>query len=287
MSCERIVTPLRGAWVFHFRTMSDPNFSDWSDVRLEALATSEYATPPERGAAKAELVRRQRQHEVSRDERRHAHDITLFDKQGRRDAAQQDFDERLAGKQREHAERIAAQQMRPAVSSARATVFAAISAGLSTIAVLISAVVGYLEYHDQHRAQYILGKPLVDFYTEDDEVKPIVGIQIMNEGSVPVLIKGVEYFVDGKPVGGHDDATKMTKLNPEKIGVYDFERGDSLTVGEKEWLYYRLTNDKADLASFIKFVDDRVTVGVKLCSLQDECIKRCSSPGKCGHDYAD
>jgi hypothetical protein len=56
--------------------MDDLDMSDWSDARLE-VALSDYANPPERGAAKAEIAKRQRKHELDRDEHARQHDIAL------------------------------------------------------------------------------------------------------------------------------------------------------------------------------------------------------------------
>ncbi len=127
--------------------MFDPDVSAYTDAQLEAMILPSALTSGDViGAARAELTKRQRAHELARDAVNRKHEVDIFIAQGNRDAFQQDFEERLAREQRAHAEKLANEQLRPAVSSATATRFAAIAAVLSAVAAIASAAVGYLSY---------------------------------------------------------------------------------------------------------------------------------------------
>jgi hypothetical protein len=257
--------------------VKDPDYNDLSDARLEALVISEYATPPERGAAKAELVRRQRQHEIK-----------LAEAEDTRETNRRNFDERMSREQQAHAERIASQQLQPAKSSVSATRLAALAALLSTAAALASAGIGYMAYADQHRQQTLAAHPLVDFYTEDSDSEPTVGVQILNEGLYPLIVAKLEYFVDGRRIRDTDEANHLAKLaDPDKVQVMEFGHNNPLGVGEKVWLYSRDTSDKAELAKFVSFIDDHFAVGVRVCSQFGQCTSPCSTTGKCGPKYPD
>jgi len=256
---------------------SDLDMSSWLEADLEAILESQVADPAQRGAAKAELAKRQRHHE-----------IMMAEAEDKREINRKNFEERMAREQRDHAEKLAVQQLVPAKSSVTATRMAAISALLSTVAALATVWIGYATYTDQHHQQIVAGHPLVDFYTEDSDTEPTVGIQIQNEGLTPVIITKVEYFVDGQRIRDTDEANSRANLtNPEKVDVVEFQHRDPLAAGEKVWLYSRPTADKGELGKFTDFVDNHFTIGAEVCSPQGQCSSTCSTTGKCGKDYPD
>jgi hypothetical protein len=115
------------------------DFSSYDDVQLETLALGEGVTPPEQGAARAELERRRRDYETRRDEQRWVRDGKLAELNGRYRANQMDHETWLASKQIAHAEKLASEQSAAARDSAKATKAAAWAAGLSAIAAIVSA----------------------------------------------------------------------------------------------------------------------------------------------------
>ena len=122
--------------------------SDWSEDRLEEEGLRSNADNVVRGAAKAELTRRQRKHELDRDRARAEQENSNFDADERNQVLRKQFDERLATENRAHAEKIAAEQLKPARSAATATRLAAIAAIASAVAAVASVTFSYLTYKD-------------------------------------------------------------------------------------------------------------------------------------------
>jgi hypothetical protein len=267
--------------------VSEPDMSGLSDATLEQMASGQYVTREDAGAARAELTKRQRRYEADRDDRRWIHDVDMFEAEGKRSIAQQEFDERLSRENREHAEKIAKEQLKPALNSARATKLAAVAAALSAFGGIAAATVSGLTYFDQQRIERISGRPLVDFYTEDSEGASKIGIEIQNEGQAPLLVSKIVYFVDGRIIGGHDEAAMLGKLNPTAVDYVDFEPGDKMAAGEKDWLFYWNSADKSNLPKFIDFLDKHLAIGAKVCSQLGDCVSRCSTPGRCGPNFKD
>jgi hypothetical protein len=98
-------------------------------------------------------------------------------------------------------------------------------------------------------------RPSVDFYTEDDSNEPIVGIQIMNGGPGPAIIKKLTYFVDRKMVRDYNEASDFGKFTGDFLRYFEFDDGDTLAVNEKHWLFYRTTKNKKELDRFNDFLD--------------------------------
>jgi hypothetical protein len=265
----------------------DLDTSSWSDAELETLAASEFTDPAGRGAARAELVKRQRRYELDRDENKRLHDMRLFEAQGNRAAIEQEFQENLATRQEAQADKIAQAQLLPARTSARATMWATVAAGLSAFAALGTVAVGYFAYIDQRDQHRAAAAPLFDFYTEDSLDQPTVGIEIENDGASPLAVSKVVYFVDGKRVTGAFE--ERAHLDPDKIQSVEFFPHDHLAVGQHTWIYSRSTTDKAQLPEFAKYIDDHVAVGVRACSqvAPSECVSRCSTPGMCDAEFKD
>lgn len=125
------------------------DFRTYDDAALEGMAVSEYLSPPERGAARAEIERRRREYEAKRDEQRWDRDLKLAELDGRYRANQMNHETELANKQMAHAEKLAAEQTSAAKASVTATRWAAGAAAASAIAAIIYtviAVIGFLRH---------------------------------------------------------------------------------------------------------------------------------------------
>jgi hypothetical protein len=123
----------------------DPDVSDYSDAQLKAMVVSGALSNAKHiGAAKAELTKRQRQHELERDQARMAHENGLFNSEAANQVHRKNFDQRLAEENRAHADQIADQQLKVAARGVWITGFAAFAAIMSAIAAFASV---WLSYH--------------------------------------------------------------------------------------------------------------------------------------------
>jgi hypothetical protein len=98
---------------------------------------------------------------------------------------------------------------------------------------------------------------------------------MINQGPGPALVKSVKYFVDRKQLRDLDEASSIGKLDPDQMDYFEFESGDVMAVGEKEWLVrHRKRRGKSSKASdadrFADFIDDRLAIEVTFCSVVDE-----------------
>ncbi|MBI3441276.1 MAG: hypothetical protein HY052_05675 [Proteobacteria bacterium] len=154
---------------------------------------------------------------------------------------------------------------------------------LSFGAVLFSGIQAF----ESHSQLLFTVKPSITFVTEDDPDDPLVstiGIEINNSGPAPALIKSIIYYVDGKAVGNPRSVIKAGKLNPDKTTYVEFEEGDSLAVGESNWLlrhYKKGRENHKELRDFITFIDDHLSIEVNFCSLTGTCWTKCSTRGGC------
>jgi len=111
--------------------------------------------------------------------------------------------------------------------------------------VVSGAAAGFtgLQWREAHNQLALSMKPVVDFDTADDPDDPPVGIAIANAGPGPAVIKSVIYYVDRKQVKGPEEAAQSGKLNVDELSAFEFDEGDTLAVGQKEWLFrYRKTS---------------------------------------------
>jgi len=145
--------------------MAETDITKWSDATLEEVAFRGSADYTLKGACIAELTRRQRQHELDRDQARMAHENALFNSEVANQVHRKKFDERLAEENRAHADKIAAQQLKVAARGVWITGFAAFAAFMSAVAAFASV---WLSYHSQS----IPGRPLpIDPSAKSNSVK--------------------------------------------------------------------------------------------------------------------
>jgi hypothetical protein len=151
----------------------------------------------------------------------------------------------------------------------------------------LSAAFTGLQWREAHNQWLFSVKPHVDFDTEDDPDVPPVGIAVNNAGPGPAIVKSVTYYVDRRPVKDYNQAVEYGKINAEIVGYFELEPGDTLAVGEKDWLlqYRKPRGGKVkqkDLDNFLEFIDQRVTIKVSFCTLtEDLCWEKCSTKGRC------
>jgi hypothetical protein len=285
--------------------MDEANLRDLSDAQLESLVLTDHAKPGDKGAAKAELVRRQRKHELELDQKKREHDVALFNAHSDLTRLSHEFEERLAGEQQAHAEALVSEQASPARNAANASMWAAAAATLSAMAAILSAGVAYWTYTNARPPPPAIGAnapqaakesdaalearrqvPMVQFYTQAGTSASVAGIQIQNQGAEPLTVSQIAYFVDGLPMRGADEATARARLlHPEKIQTLDFAAGDTLAAGEKDWLYFRSARDRGELPKFLDFIASHAAIGVTVCTEEGRCVSRCSGPGKCGPGF--
>jgi hypothetical protein len=127
-------------------------YRDWEQGRLEGAAHG--AITGDRGPARAELLRRDREYaeeqeksrrnyEDERDVARRSFEAEMFDAAGKREAARQKFEEELAKRQMDHAAALAREQLdtaQAAASAAKMAAWAAVAAALGAIGQVIVAV---------------------------------------------------------------------------------------------------------------------------------------------------
>jgi hypothetical protein len=116
---------------------------------------------------------------------------------------------------------------------------------------------------------------------EDGNDEPIVGVQIVNSGPGPAVIKKETYYFDRKPLRDDEDPATYGKLYVKPIKDVQLEENDTLAVGEQQWLYYRSTKDKKELQGFLDFLDQRFAISVTFCSIDGACWSKCSTPNHC------
>jgi len=147
---------------------------------------------------------------------------------------------------------------------------------------LLSLVVAFLSYETSRTAADNAIRPLVAFDIEDNPDDPTVGIKLINSGPGPALIEDLSYFVDRKPVGDCNSATDAAKLTSDEITDFEYDPDDPMGVGESQWICYRKTADKKELDQFVDFIDKRLAVRVRFCSISGTCWEKCSTRGMCG-----
>jgi hypothetical protein len=67
---------------------------------------------------------------------------------------------------------------------------------------------------------------------------------LATQGPGPAIIKSLTYYVDKKVVGVVDKLLDFGDFaDLQNIQSFDFEEGDTLAVGERQWLFsYKLNN---------------------------------------------
>ena len=149
---------------------------------------------------------------------------------------------------------------------------------------LAAALFTGLQWRETHNQLALAMKPAVDFDTEDDPDDPPVGIAIANSGPGPAIIRSISYYVDRKQVKGPEEAAQTAKLDVDRLSTFEFDEGDTLAVGEKEWLFrYRKTSkpDEAQAQRFAEFVGKRLGIEAEFCSVLGDCWIKCSTRGRC------
>jgi hypothetical protein len=152
-----------------------------------------------------------------------------------------------------------------------------------TISLAAAAFTG-LQWRETHNQLALSMKPAVDFDTADDPDDPPVGIAIANAGPGPAVIKSVSYFVDRKQVKDAEEAARSAKLDIDQLSAFEFDEGDTLAVGEKEWLFrYRKTSrpDDRQAARYADFVGGHLGIEAEFCSVLGDCWLKCSTRGRC------
>jgi hypothetical protein len=149
---------------------------------------------------------------------------------------------------------------------------------------LAAALFSGLQWREAHNQLALSMKPAVDFDTADDPDDLPVGIAIANAGPGPAVMKSVTFYVDRKPTKDAEEAAQRGKLDVEQLSAFEFDEGDTLAVGEKEWLFrYRKTSkpDEAQAGRYADFVSGRLGIEAEFCSVLGDCWIKCSTRGRC------
>jgi hypothetical protein len=149
---------------------------------------------------------------------------------------------------------------------------------------LAAALFTGLQWRETHNQLALSMKPAVDFDTEDDADDSPVGIAIANSGPGPAVIKSISYYVDRKQVKGPEEAAQLGKLDVEELSAFEFDEGDTLAVGQKEWLFrYRKTSkpDERQAQRYAEFVGTHLGIEAEFCSVLGDCWIKCSTRSRC------
>jgi hypothetical protein len=154
----------------------------------------------------------------------------------------------------------------------------------SIVLSLAAALFTGLQWRETHNQLALSMKPSVDFDTEDDPDEPPIGIAIANSGPGPAVIKSVSYYVDRKQMKGPEETAQYGKLDVDQVSAFEFDEGDTLAVGEKEWLFrYRKASkpDQAQAERYADFVGEHLAIEAEFCSVLGDCWIKCSTRGRC------
>jgi hypothetical protein len=164
---------------------------------------------------------------------------------------------------------------------------AALSLVISGIAVIFTS----LQWYESYRLLEASMKPSVGFDTEYDTDEFPIGIAIENSGPAPARIQSISYYVDRKQVANVDEAVRYGHFDVTKIKDFMYEEGDTIAVGEKQWLIQYTKKAKVGDKEFERFadwIDQNLAIKVHYCSLLAEgdfsgkyCWDRCSTKGRC------
>lgn len=105
------------------------------------------------------------------------------------------------------------------------------------------------QWYEAREQRLLANRPQIDFSYENDASEAIVGLQLINVGTGPALIKGIKFFVDRKPVKDADEALSYGKLNEQLVGGVDLDDEAIIGASEKVWLFNRTTRNKRDWIS--------------------------------------
>jgi hypothetical protein len=66
----------------------------------------------------------------------------------------------------------------------------------------------------------------------------------------------------------------------------EFDPGDTLAIGEKEWLiaYKKPRRGKVDqknIENFSDFIDQQLAIKITFCSISGDCWTKCSTKSRC------
>jgi hypothetical protein len=148
---------------------------------------------------------------------------------------------------------------------------------------IVSLAVASMSWWDSHNGMLYTNKPALGFYTEDDLSEPAVGIRLENGGPGVAYVQHLEYFIDGRDVGS-DKNVPAAKLGGDEVQPVEFDPEDPIGAGDKEWVYFRKTQNRKQLQEFADFVDDHLAIEVRYCSVDGRCWNKCSTAGKCKRD---
>jgi hypothetical protein len=152
-----------------------------------------------------------------------------------------------------------------------------LAVGLSILAVAFSG----LQWLEAHQQKSLSETPSVDFYIQDDDSNPHVGLAVTNSGPGIARIKSITFYVDRVPVEDSTEALRRGKFHENFDHGVQIDPGDSLAVGETIYLIDYKPKDKKELSKFIDFLDDHLAVNVNYCSIDGACRGRCSTKGRC------
>jgi len=167
-----------------------------------------------------------------------------------------------------------------------------ISITLPLVAIVVSGIAlifTFLQYRVTRDQLLLSMKPSINFDTEYDPDELPAGIKIDDAGPGPAVIQSVTYYVDKKAIG--DDPDKLVAFvnlsDSDNISVMKLEKGDTLAVGENEWLFSYKPKAKGKQEQkyedrFMDLLDRHIAVEVQFCSvLGTHCDKKCSTDGWC------
>jgi hypothetical protein len=145
--------------------------------------------------------------------------------------------------------------------------FVVIVSVIGSLILLLQAAETY--HHDKLSIQ-----PLIGQTSEADTDKPALGLWVYNSGLGPAIIKQYRVCVDNQRVKGSEEAIARGGFKKDSIRYGELAEGDSIRAGDELTELFVLpikNNTDAENTSFIKFINERVTLGIDYCSMDNDC----------------
>ena len=127
--------------------------------------------------------------------------------------------------------------------------------------------------------------PRVTFLTGEDKNAGLAGIAMKNGGPGSVIIKSVDYFIDGRQMADEEAVIDVAPRGARNALQYThLNSGARLNANADAWLLFLPKRDTRprEYERLANFVSDSVVVGVRYCSEENACADACSKAGACG-----
>lgn len=149
-----------------------------------------------------------------------------------------------------------------------------------------SAIFAGLQWQDANQLKNLMFRASVNFYFENDKQSSVIGWSVKNSGPGPAKIQSLDYFVNNVRAKDFYDAANKSGINSDLISGMLYQEGDSLSIGQTDWVYSLNPKKQKDLVvdRFIDFTGDHLGLAMRYCSIAGECETICSWQGTCSID---